>query len=185
MRTLSIALFILSLGCVSQRAAAHPLVWPVGEGGNGHAYDAIWVADGVTWEEARVMAEQLTHEGAPGHLATLTSQAEYDFVWNSLGDVMLYWIGGHRVDRDGAPDEGWAWVTGEPWSYTNWCPGEPNNSSANPDGYEDCLQIGRSDDPVGWNDLWPSARVPGFVVEFDLEQVPVPAASVGAMKSRY
>lgn len=53
------------------------------------------------------------------------------------------WIGASR-DENGT----WTWVTGEPWEYTNWNDGEPNNSS-NVVANETCAAVW----PYGWNDL--------------------------------
>ncbi|HVB38176.1 MAG TPA: lectin-like protein, partial [Vicinamibacterales bacterium] len=61
---------------------------------------------------------------ALSHLATITSQAENDFVDGLKGPGdMRGWIG--LYDATGTFD--WQWVTGEPVGYVNWNPGEPNN----------------------------------------------------------
>jgi hypothetical protein len=58
-----------------------------------------------------------------GHLATITSAGENNFVFGLLPSSSPYafFIGGSR-NSSGV----WSWVTGEPWSYTNWDVGEPN-----------------------------------------------------------
>jgi hypothetical protein len=40
----------------------------------------------------------------------------------STGKRVGYWLGGFCEK-----DRVWKWVNGEPWNYTNWAPGEPNN----------------------------------------------------------
>ena len=76
-----------------------------------------------TWEQAQADAE-----AKGGHLATITSAAERDFVGNLVGEDLNqqdYWIGGSDRDQEGV----WRWETDEAWNYTVWYPGEPNNGA--------------------------------------------------------
>ena len=83
----------------------------------GHRYQVFH--EGISWTEAQAKSEKLG-----GHLATITSQAEYDFILSFLtDDVRLYWLGATDANEEGV----WKWVTGEPFSFTKWLPGEPNN----------------------------------------------------------
>ena len=63
--------------------------------------------------------------------ATITSQAENDFVYSLFGTNDAAWgnngggddgpwFGGVQPDGSVEPDGGWTWVTGEPWTYTSW-----------------------------------------------------------------
>lgn len=185
MKHASIGLCILLVAVFSDPAIADPIPWRAEDGGNNHHYERIYVPGNVTWDEAKLLAEQLDHRGVPGHLATMTSQGEHDFIWDELSSIGLFWIGGFQPEGNFAPDEGWEWVTGEPWGFTCWGFGEPNSSASNPDGFENRLQLGGNSDPCGWNDLWPSAGVPGFIVEFDTDTVSGDANSVGEVKARY
>lgn len=185
MKLASMTLVTLLLAGTAGRAAADPIPWRAEDGGNNHHYAAVSLQGGATWEEASAMAAEMSHRGVPGYLATITSASEQAFVSSQLGNIAFYWIGGFQQAGDFAPEEGWAWVSGEPWDYTNWGTGEPNDSAANPDGFENRLQIGRGTELSGWNDLWPSARVIGFVVEFDTATVEGEMSSVGEVKSRY
>ena len=72
-----------------------------------------------TWEEARSKCES-----TGGHLVTITSDEEQEFVETLNESNSRAWIGGYRDDNFN-----WHWVTDEDWEYTNWSPGEPNNSS--------------------------------------------------------
>jgi hypothetical protein len=66
---------------------------------------------------------------AMGYLATITSQAEHDFllsVMASLGNPQC-WLGGYQDPTNSPPAENWHWVSGELWDYTNWGPNEPND----------------------------------------------------------
>ncbi len=76
----------------------------------------------------------------------------------------------HRTEsRDSEGD--WNWVTGETWDYTNWYPGEPNNSG----GLEHGLNFHPGET---WNDTQISGGyLLGYVVEFEASPVPVPAAA--------
>ncbi len=76
---------------------------------------------------------QADAESKGGHLATVTSEAEWNAMKNVLGTAVnkLLWLGGTDESQEGV----WAWVTGELWSYTRWIPGEPNNT----DGHEHYL----------------------------------------------
>lgn len=82
------------------------------------------VAD--TWE----MAQQYC-ESRGGHLATLTSQEENNYVYQQMVDAGYEsaYFGLTDVDTEGT----WKWITGEPSSYQNWHNGEPNSENQNED----------------------------------------------------
>jgi hypothetical protein len=93
----------------------------------------------MTWTEARDAAASMSYNGMQGHLATLTSQGENDFVGNAAflgaphGGLSIYgdtvFLGCYQYDKLDEPAGHWAWVTGEAWSWTNWKPGAaPSNS---------------------------------------------------------
>lgn len=91
---------------------------------NGHTYEAVLRENrdwGGTWEVARDIA---VSKG--GHLVTITSQAEMDFVTNLVliewegGPWFGAWIGAYQPAGQSNYIDGWQWVTGEPWSYINW-----------------------------------------------------------------
>ena len=102
-------------------------VWTVGASadsgmvyysGTDHSYKRFDTA--MTWNDAKAYAES---EG--GYLATITSQDENDFVWNALvlnQGVDNPWLGGFQPAGTAEPLDGWEWVTGEAWIYTNWHP---------------------------------------------------------------
>lgn len=126
--------------------------WAVSEGGNGHWYQVAQTPGPVNWEVADQAARQ-----AGGYLATITSAAENAFVaslvanpayWVEVGNSFGPWLGGYQPPGSPEPNGDWRWVTGEPWGYTNWAPGEPNNSDE-----EDYLQFGGTAGPGSkWND---------------------------------
>jgi hypothetical protein len=73
------------------------------------------------------------------------------------------WIGGNDAVTEGT----WVWETGEPWAYSNWNAGEPNNS-----GNEDYIMMYSSG---LWNDVYPTYTVmQGYVVEWSSDPNPPP-----------
>jgi hypothetical protein len=85
-----------------------------------------------------------------GYLVTVTTLAENNFLFN-------LWPNGWIGLTDEVVEGQWRWVTGEPFSWSNWNSGEPNNA-----GNEDYIQF------VGggkWNDL-PNVSLP-YVLEFN------------------
>ena len=92
----------------------------------GHGYyrsgDAL---QSYSWETANQIA---LSKG--GHLTTITSEAENAFITSRVqSNGYFSWLG---LRRTGAGPTQFAWVTGEPLSYTNWGAEDPNNLS----GYE-------------------------------------------------
>jgi len=137
-----------------------PLEWSVEGGGNGHFY--LLVSEGVTWNEAKVLAEDYQWDGIQGHLATITSQDENE--WICLNFPGRFWLGGFQADGADEPDGGWQWVTGESWSYTEWHDWEPNNQG----GIENSLVWywpGGCGEGGQWNDGSESYST-NFLVEF-------------------
>jgi len=90
-----------------------------------------------TWDTAKQRSEE-----AGGHLVTITSKEESDFVFNlfskderfvsvdSSGSLNGPWIGLFQADGAREPSGGWQWVTGEPFTFKNWSPWAPDNHSA-------------------------------------------------------
>ena len=134
---------------------------------NGHYYERIDTR--ITWTDAKSEAEGLSYMDVDGHLATITSDEENWWIVDNLGGPLTldHWLGGSFYDGN------WTWVTGEPWSYTNWWPGEPNGG-----GVESGLQFddAEKDPPVPgyWNDIGVWANEDGYIVEFDTQPTPVP-----------
>ncbi|HHL34429.1 MAG TPA: PEP-CTERM sorting domain-containing protein, partial [Desulfobulbaceae bacterium] len=85
------------------------------------------------------------------------------------------WLGGYQ-DDGAALAEGWHWVTGEEWNYTNWAPGEPNDWKGT---VENALAFAFFEGDGTWNDAPDSTRYlgdGGYVVEYDSAPVPEPAS---------
>jgi len=144
---------------------------PVYSQETGHYYQAVRIDEGINWNEAKEKASKMSFRNLTGHLATITSQEENDFVFNSLGKESLagYWLGGIQPDGSKEPDGNWQWITNEIWSYTNWGTSEPNNGVHAGGDDEEALQFHpTSSPPYTWNDLDKLGLMPGFVVEYEL-----------------
>ena len=123
-------LFLVLLGLASGFAfGSDPMLWEASSGGNGHYYQMVTLSG--NWTEANDVAEQLSFKGRSGHLVTITSRAEADFIESSLlpqGEPVSanYWVGLSDQEVEGT----FQWVTGESLSFTDWAQGEPNNFGA-------------------------------------------------------
>lgn len=134
---------------------------PVVDAATGHAY--LVVPKQLDWYTARSAAEALVFQGQSGHLVTIGSQAERDFLISSLAFDRA-WIG---LEQDTSssiytePAGGWGWVTGEIFSFTSWRAGEPNDSPAG-ENHAEMYADGT------WNDAeFFSGVVGAYIVEFE------------------
>ena len=176
--------------CTSVSLPAAPMVsWD----GNGHTYELV--PDILTWTAAKTGAVARTFGGETGYLATITSQAEQDFVYSSFVQPGVHsaWIGltdselfggqeSGGVEHPGAPY--WVWITGEPVVYTDWLTGEPNNLLHGPEGEDFAELVFTNTDgtPGRWNDL-PDAYSDGKVRYYLVEYSVVPEPSTLALLS--
>ncbi|MFZ9915619.1 MAG: C-type lectin domain-containing protein, partial [Phycisphaerales bacterium] len=102
-----------ALALSSSVLAQDAVQWRVEDGGNGHWY----VRDSTvgTWDQANLSAIQ-----ANGTLASVTHPEENSTVAQLMSANLDCWIGARKLTG-----EPWQWIDGTPWTYTNWCPGEP------------------------------------------------------------
>ncbi|MEX2142607.1 MAG: Ig-like domain-containing protein [Pirellulales bacterium] len=122
---------------------------------NGHYYALI--TNRLTAPAAIVAAAGFDFKGSVGHLVTITSAAERDFLFTAFSwpSDRTRTIGLTDVEQEGV----FRWVTGEPLTYTSWLPGEPNNSNNS----EDYVEL-RGDRL--WNDN-NAIDLREYIVEFD------------------
>jgi len=151
-KLLALALLLVTMQAVSSPALAYD--W-VKNPSNGHMY--ILVDNNTSWQNAEDKAVALG-----GHLATIRSQAENDWIFNfvlSVTGSSVYgaWIGLYQLPGSQEPAGGWVWSSGEEPSYTHWqtSTGEPNDYYGN--GSENWAKMYiRQHDwdeiPTYWND---------------------------------
>ncbi|HUP80144.1 MAG TPA: C-type lectin domain-containing protein [Pirellula sp.] len=158
-----------------------PVQWSIADGGNGHYYQLVDYQTGISWTSAKSDAETMTLFGSIGHLVTVTSAPEDAFLKSNfqayIGDPpsvpgIFAWIG----LSDAASEGNFVWVTGEPLTYTNWAPPEPNGGTSENYVHLWVRKFTGSDlDPVNgtplwsWNDVF-NDRGPewrGAFIEFD------------------
>ncbi|MBR5619800.1 MAG: leucine-rich repeat protein, partial [Clostridia bacterium] len=120
----------------------------------------------INWHWAKALCEKMG-----GHLATVTSSDENSIVGSLVNGAVTngstlaqFAIGGTDELTEGS----WRWVTGEPWSYTNWASGQPDNYNGN-QNYASYWQSGAT-----WDDYQGrTTSGVGFICEFDSYYVPV------------
>jgi hypothetical protein len=139
--------------------------WPVAAGGNGHVYE--YVRTPGSWNAAQAAAANREFRGVAGHLATITSAAE-NAVVTSLADNPSNDLRGWIGLTDAADEGSFQWVTGEPFDYSNWNTGEPNNGligevQGPTENYVEIFAVGL------WNDISSNTGLnKGYVVEYDV-----------------
>ena len=145
----------------------------------GHYYEYV-SNPGITWNNARTLAQTYTYFGLQGYLATITSPEEAQLSGEQAAGAG--WIGGSDEAAEGV----WRWMTGPEagtifWNggingsspnYANWNTNEPNNCC----GGEDYAHITAPGIGVdgSWNDLPNTGDLDptspyhpkGFVVEY-------------------
>ncbi len=144
----------------------------------GHTYQ--YLPSRLNWNEARAQAES---QG--GHLATITSQEEYDVLRTYLLPLVRQnndccWLGASDAEAEGT----WKWITGEPFEFKVWGPNAPSNGSDGK-GPQNFLawqkQTKYGVRQIEWNDLPDrigDSAVGGALIEWDKAEESVPPAVV-------
>ena len=142
--------------------------WSSSAGGNDHWYRPYRVGAPISWLTASNLAS-----ARGSYLATITSEEENTFVFNLINKPM-FWngalglgpvFGGFQPPDSPEPAGGWTWITGEPWNYTHWAGGQPDNAVGVDGVREDCVHFWQG--PF-WNDLRKDSDVfVAYVVERD------------------
>jgi hypothetical protein len=145
--------------------------WRSADGGNGHWYALVVKPEGIDWTQADTEAEALA--GGKGHLVTLTSAAENDFVFAVLADDPAGWSGVYGpwigLSQDAAgpePAGGWRWVTGEPFAYANWAAEQPDNGGVGSESVGQFFGENGGLQPT-WNDENPDSAFVAYIAEVD------------------
>jgi hypothetical protein len=149
-----------------------------------HFYE--YLVGTITWTGSYTAASSRSYFGRAGYLATMSSEAENNFVWKLMSsdawfgacDDYLYVnaaLGTSTYASQAAVEGKWHWVTGPEkgtnfsngngvpttvsGQYAKWAGGEPNNS-----GNEHYGQF-YSSNSGQWNDL-PNTNLPGYICEY-------------------
>lgn len=105
----------------------------------GHKYELY--NESMTWESAKLFCEK-----KGGHLVTISDEKENEFVNGmrcrnlSTDYQQSIWLGGSDAANEGT----WSWITGEPFTYSNWEPNEPNGGTSQ--NYLQMYSSGKWDD---------------------------------------
>lgn len=172
---------------IGSNAFAIPILYS----SNGHYYEAV--TGYYDWDVAKGLAESKTYQGAQGHLAVFTSQAENDWVWANIWQSVgqssswrpnSYWLGGFQNTGTSEPNGDWQWVTGETWTGFNWNSGEPNNSGIE----EDAINFAWNSNSGKWNDVSKDSHnarygttsyYKGYIVEYPVVPEPMSLSLLG------
>ncbi|MCA8959133.1 MAG: putative Ig domain-containing protein, partial [Planctomycetes bacterium] len=186
---------------VITQAVTGPVAWPFEAGGNGHYYEVRATPDGITYVDASREAYRagghlvsITSDLENAFVARQTTETPgawffEDASWaqqlrwghweaptahRALGP----WIGGIQRGMSGLshcanePDGGWTWVTREPFVYTAWSSGQPDNT-VNAEHYLQLYALAGA-----WGDEWNDVPVrldvvgapfllSGYVIEYE------------------
>lgn len=130
----------------------------------------------LTWCCARIDGANALAKRSGGHLATLTTPEENDFVFRLVKDDKRFWrdngdnsyvgptFGLQQTEGAREPDGGWGWVTGEPADWIPWFPSQPNNSGEG----QAVMAAFFNEPPIPYN-RWADAHVvhTGIIIEID------------------
>jgi hypothetical protein len=190
LRPLLLSVLPSGLACAQQGKPGELLTARFGANGTWNLYQPSKAP--LSWikaqEQAAATPDPAGGTGKAGHLATIGSAGENQFVFSYVRGTAV-WIGltdnekfAGAAEAGGAQHRGWAWVTGEPGVFTHWQTAEPSDpgGAAGKSG-EDGVAIengGRwSDRPMGAPDQ-SELRLP-FMIEWDVQSSePVPGARV-------
>jgi hypothetical protein len=118
MKTIA-ALLGLFTTIITSSAVVTTVGGPIYNPASGHNY---YLVSSDTWTGAQNYALTLG-----GNLVTINDAAENAWLKAAFLDpnpTINPWIGLHDIDNNNI----WEWISGEPVSYLNWAPGEPNFS---------------------------------------------------------
>jgi len=144
----------------------------------GHFYEYVAHGGNITWTDAKVAAEGRYFYGSKGYLATITTQAENDFLRDKLGADA--WIGA----SDSGVENTWKWAVDAPAAeagvaffddtngttadgyFSNWNTNEPNNAGVG-EGEDYAIMYCTGGTPGRWNDLPNDGSITGYLVEYN------------------
>ncbi len=116
---------LVSAGFSTTASAQYQAIWRVEDGGNGHVYDMV-LAPTATWDESVGIAHFML-----AHLATLSTEAEANWVYENCVDAPMAWFGPSGPWFGAIKDPDWRWIDGSKWEWDPWSNGlsaPPSNS---------------------------------------------------------
>ncbi|MDP6850067.1 MAG: lectin-like protein [Planctomycetota bacterium] len=127
---------------------------------NGHTYHLL---EASSWTDAEAAAVAMG-----GHLATVRSQAENDWIERTFGYWAIQnrdiWLGLNDVAVEGQ----YVWASGEPVLFWNWAVGQPDNNTGTDPSGEQYVHMYGTNSIYGagqWNDMFDAANAswsPGY-----------------------
>ena len=106
------------------------------------------------WLEAQAEAESYG-----GNLVTINDATENEWIFLTFAQDTVVWIGLYQPPGTGEPNEGWEWSSGEPVTFTNWWPGQPNEHLV---GDDYVLMNSDSSDGVWFTGQWGDVPLAGW-----------------------
>lgn len=131
----------------------------------GHWYRYVDASPATDWSTCKAAAES-----AGGYLAGVDSSAENDWIQQNLvaaAGKPSCWLGA----SDAALEGNWSWTDGSAVGFTNWAPGEPNDT----DGSQNYLAMATDGT---WTDETAGQTLSGFVVEWNTDPNAPPETTV-------
>lgn len=145
-RTLALAAIMIALSCASALRGSS-ISGPFVNGDNGHTYLLL---NEASWTDSEAEAVTLG-----GHLVTISSAAENEWVWSTFKDRLpgpgTLWIG----FTDQAQEGTWCWANGENAAFVNFQVGQPDdahNSGIPGDGQDYAHMWINGELPKQWDD---------------------------------
>lgn len=136
---------------------------------NGNAYEFVW--DLVSPEQALADASWSSFLGVQGHLVTLTTFAENQYVWNKSIELGQGYDGPHAwISLSDKDEEGvWRWTSGpeagQIVDFSAWYGPEPNNFGGNED-----YAVLNWTQANSWFD-YPDSELQYYIVEYEGDNI--------------
>ena len=146
-----------------------------------HYYE--YVAGTILWSNSKTAAEAKSYFGRAGYLATMSSEAENNFIWKLMSSDAWFGasddynyvnaaLGTTTYTSQAAVEQKWHWISGPEkgtqfsngstaltGQYAKWAGGEPNNAGGEHYGQFYSSNSGQ------WNDL-PNTNLGGYICEY-------------------
>ncbi len=144
-----------------------PVSGPVVNPANGHTY---YLLESASWTASEAAAVALG-----GHLATVRSQAENDWIYSQFTSAQVprgLWIGLNDAGIEGT----YTWTSGEAAAFRNWGAGEPRNQT----GTDDYVHLLWPGDPraAQWNDQFDASAPQGIPISGVVEVTGMPLSAI-------